>query len=63
MTLSISHQLQISDVCDVDSSGLSQPYGSRHFVCQPVATDNEYNADTEPPTAEDEYINSVADPE
>ena len=29
-------------------------------LCQPVATDN---ADTEPPTAEDEYINSIADPE
>ena len=33
------------------------------FVCQPVATTSKYNADTEPPTAEDEYINSVSDPE
>ena len=32
------------------------------FVCQPVATDNKYNADTEPPTAEDVYIDSVSDP-
>ena len=34
----------------------------RDFVCQPVETDSKYNADTEPPIAEDEYINSVADP-
>ena len=33
------------------------------FVCQPVATNSKYNADTEPPTDEDEYINSVSDPE
>ena len=32
-------------------------------VSQPVASQDAYNADTEPPTAEDEYINSVADPE
>ena len=30
---------------------------------QPVATNSKYNADTEPPTDEDEYINNVADPE
>ena len=35
----------------------------RGFVCQPVATNSKYNADTEPPTDEDEYINSVSDPE
>ena len=27
-------------------------------MCQPVATDDEYNVDTEPPTDENEYINS-----
>ena len=32
-------------------------------VSQPVASQDAYNADTEPPTAEDEYINSVADPQ
>ena len=34
----------------------------RGFVCQPVATNSKFNADTEPPTDEDEYINSVSDP-
>ena len=32
----------------------------RDYVCQPVATDD---ADTKPLTSEDEYINSVSDPE
>ena len=72
MFSAISHQLQTSDVCDVDSSELRQMVAShmeanaalyRGFMCQPVATDDEYNADTEPPTDEDEYINSVSDPE
>ena len=67
--LHISHQLQTSNVC---SSELRQMVASHMeanaalycgFMCQPVATDDEYNADTEPPTAEDEYINSVSDPE
>ena len=58
-----------SDVCSVDSNELRQMVASHMeanaasyngFVCQPEATDNEYNADTEPPTDEDEYINSVA---
>ena len=48
--------LQTSDVCNVDSSELRQMVASHMeanaasyscFVCQPVATDNEYNADTE----------------
>ena len=61
-------------VCDVDSSELRQMVAShmeanaplyRGFVCQPVATNSKYNADTEPPTDEDEdeYVNSVSDPE
>ena len=33
------------------------------FVCQPVAQIDAYNADTEPPTEEDEYINSITDPQ
>ena len=37
------------------------------FLCQPVAQNadcnDDYNADTEPPTQEDEYIDSIADPE
>ena len=71
MFSAISHQLQTSDVCDVESSELRQLVASHMeanaalyhgFVCQPVATNSKYNADTEPPTDEDEYINSVADP-
>ena len=31
------------------------------FLCQPVVSHNVYNADTEPPTAEDESINSISD--
>ena len=32
-------------------------------VSQPVASQDAYNADTETPTAEDEYIHSIADPQ
>ena len=32
------------------------------FLCQPVPSENDYNADTEQPTAKDEYIDSVRDP-
>ena len=36
----------------------------RDFLCQPVPSENDDgNADTEQPTAEDECINSVADPQ
>ena len=72
MFSAISHQLQTSNVCSIDSSELRQMVASHMeanavlycgFMCQPVATNSKYNADTEPPTAEDEYINSVADPE
>ena len=56
MFSAISHQLQTSDVCNVDSSELRQMVAShmeanaasyRGFVCQPVATNSKYNADTE----------------
>ena len=72
MFSAISHQLQTSNICSIDSSELRQMVAShmeanaalyRGFVCQPVATNSKYNADTEPPTDEDEYINSVSDPE
>ena len=71
MFSAISHQLQTSKVCNVDSSELRNKVADHleanaasycDFVCQPVATDNKYNADTEAPTAEDEYIDSVSDP-
>ena len=50
MFSSISHQLQTSKVL--------ADHLEANAVCQPVA-DNEYNANTEPPTAEDEYIDRV----
>ena len=31
-------------------------------MCQPVPQNDDYNADTEPPTQEDKYIDSIADP-
>ena len=34
------------------------------FLSKPVSSDDSYiNADTDQPTAEDEYINSVPDPQ
>ena len=60
MFSAISHQLQTSGVCNVDSSERRQMVASHMeanaalycgFVCQPVATDSKYNADT---TDEDE---------
>ena len=60
MFSAISHQLQTSGVCNVDSSERRQMVASHMeanaalycgCVCQPVATDSKYNADT---TDEDE---------
>ena len=62
MFSAISHQLQTTHICSIDSSELRQMVAShmeanaalyRGFVCQPVATNSKYNADTEPPTDED----------
>ena len=72
MFSAVAHQLQSTGVCNVDSyilremlcdhlesnSSLYSP-----FVSQPVASHHAYNADTEPPTDEDAYIDSIADPE
>ena len=67
MFSAISYQLQTSNI---GSSELRQMAASHleanvasylDFVCQPVADENAYNADTEKPTAEDQYIDSVAD--
>ena len=35
----------------------------RSFLAQPIATNNSYNADTEAPTEQDAYIDTIADPE
>ena len=71
MFSAIVYQLNSTGVCDVDSNGLRQMIADYleanegiycDFVCQPVAPTDSYNADTEPPTQEDEYINSISDP-
>ena len=69
--LYISYQLQNTSVCNADSSELRQKVADHleanaalyhDFLCQPVLSeDGDYNADTEQPTAEDEYTDSVAD--
>ena len=47
---------EIENINDVDG-----PMSSTSI--HPVASQDACNADTEPPTAEDEYINSVVDPQ
>ena len=66
MFSAISYQLQNTSVCNADSSELRQKVADHleanaalyhDFLCQPVLSeDGDYNADTEKPTAEDEYI-------
>ena len=67
-----AYQLQCMGICVVDSSALRLMVVNHlednvstyiPFISQPVASDNAYSADTEPPTEEDAYINSIADPE
>ena len=65
--------LRIStSICDFDSNALRQTVADYleanrasycDFLCQPVAQNDDYNADTEPKTQEDKYIDSIADPE
>ena len=71
MFAAVSHQLQISGVKSVDSSELRETVANHleansalywNAVSEPVVSHDAYNADTEPPTA-DEYISSVADPQ
>ena len=59
----ISYRLAMYAMLTVASHMEANAALYRGFVCQPVATNSKYNADTEPPTDEDEYINSVSDPE
>ena len=72
MFSAVSYQLQTSGVCNVDTSDLRQKVADHleanaplycGFLSQPVSSDDSYNADTDQPTAEDEYINSVPDPQ
>ena len=57
MFSAIAYQLNSSGVCDVNSNGLRQTIADFleankaqywDFVCQPVAHNYKYNADTEP---------------
>jgi len=70
MFSAVSHQLQITGVGSVDSNELREMVANHleansalycDAVSHPVAPQDAYNADTEPPTVEDEYINSVGD--
>ena len=72
MFSAIAYQLNSSGICDVNSNGLRQTIATFlkankaqywDFVCQPVAHNYKYNADTEPPTEEDKCIDSIADPQ
>ena len=72
MFSAISYQLQNNGVCDADSNKLREKVADHleanaalycDFLCQPVSSEDSYNADTEQPTAEDEYIKSVSDPQ
>ena len=72
MFSAISYQLQKNGVCDADSNKLREKVADHlesnaalycDFLCQPVSSEDGYIADTEQPTAEDEYINSVSDPQ
>ena len=57
---SIAYQLEPITVCSVNKSTLRQ---NKRIVSQPVVSNNPYNADTDPPTAQDERIKTIADHE
>ena len=76
MFSAVVYQLNSSNICDFDSNALRQTIADYleankasycDFLRQPVAQNADcndaYNADTEPPTQEDEYIDSIAEPE
>ena len=71
MFSAVAYQLNSSNICDVDSSllrDMAADYLQSNretfcdFVCQPVAQNDGYNADTMPPTKADKYIDSITDP-
>ena len=70
MFSAIVYQLNSSGVCDFDSKVLRQAVvdylqanQDRYcdFVCQPVDQHDDYYADTDPITQEDEFISSITD--
>ena len=67
---SIAYQLGSIAACTVDKSTLRQMVADhlennsnlyKRFLSQPVVSHDPYNADTEPPTAQDAYIETIAD--
>ena len=67
---SIAYQLESIAVSGIDNSTLRQMVAEhlennsnlyKRFLSQPVASHDAYNADTEPPTAQDAYIETIAD--
>ena len=72
MFSAVAYQLQSTGICNVDSSKLRAMLANHlednsalysQFLSQPVASHDAYNADTEPPTDEDAYLDSIADSE
>ena len=72
MFSAIVYQLNSSGVCDFDSKALTQAVvdylqanQARYcdFVCQPVDQHDDYNADTDPITQEDEFVSTITDPQ
>ena len=64
MFSAVTYQLQSSGVCDIESHELRQMVVDHLYqdsVSQPVASNDIYNADTEPPTTDDAYINTITD--
>ena len=70
MFSAIVYQLQSIGICNVDGSKLREMLAAhledngssyRQFLSEPVASNDAYNADTEPPTDEYAYIDGIAD--
>ena len=67
-----AYQLEPITACSVNKNTLRQMVVDhlqnnsnlyKRFASQPVVSDDPYNADTEPPTAQDERIETIADHE
>ena len=68
MFSAVSYQLQTTGVCNIERQKVADHLEANAplhcgFLSQSVSSDDAYNTDTDQPTAEDEYINSVPDPQ
>ena len=72
MFSAIAYQLQSIGICGIDASKLREMVANHleniashycPFVSQLQTPRDDYNADTMPPTDEDAYIDTIADPE